>query len=103
MEKENNLGQGQRDYGMQGDILIAVRQMLEQNRQETHHLVAQTVNELRGEVLELNGASLGRYEPSKSDRICQYLSMLYEAQKVDHNVHTEIDEALKKLREETGI
>jgi hypothetical protein len=43
------------------------------------------------------------YEPTKADRLCQYLSMLYEAQKVGHNAHDEITEALKALRIESGV
>jgi hypothetical protein len=42
-------------------------------------------------------------QPDRLDKIERYLHMLYDAQKVDHAVHQEIDEALKQFKKETGI
>lgn len=43
------------------------------------------------------------YEESPLRKIGEYLQYLYEAQKSGHDVHKEIDEALKKFRETAGL
>jgi hypothetical protein len=44
-----------------------------------------------------------RHEPTRTDKIGQYLYMLYEAQKCGHDVHKEISEALNAYKEELGV
>jgi hypothetical protein len=97
-EKEQKTGnpQTQRDYGLQGEILIAVRQMIEQNKKETREEISSAFGTLRSEIANT-------YEVSKLDKIGQYLHLLYEAQKVTHNVHEEIDAALKQFKAEAWI
>lgn len=42
-------------------------------------------------------------EPTKSEKLYTYLLLLFESQKSGHDVHSEIDEALKAYRTEVGI
>ena len=44
-----------------------------------------------------------RYELTKLEKIAHYLNLLYEAQRSDHRVDKEIDDALKQFKTEVGI
>lgn len=47
--------------------------------------------------------SLQSLELNKAERIRQYIQVLLEAQRSGHDVHKEIDEALKQYKSELGI
>lgn len=81
-----------RDYGLQGDILIAVKQMIEEAQANTFAKVHAAIR-----------AQAEREHRPILDRLPHYLSLLYEAQKVGHDVHKEIDEALKRFKQEIGM
>lgn len=43
------------------------------------------------------------YEPTKADKMYQYLAVLFEAQKSGHNVHDEISDMLRAYKQELQI
>jgi hypothetical protein len=97
--------QGQRDYGMQGDILIAVKQMIEQNKLDIFAMVHMKIDELRKEF-DVGGSLQGvanSHQATKLEKTRDFLYLLYDANKVGHKVDKEIGEALNMYRTEAGI
>jgi hypothetical protein len=80
--------------------LQVVSDMLKRHEMKTMEKLA----ELAQRIEEIQPSDQNqRYEPTHLDKISMYLQLLYDAQKVDHNVHDEITEALKVFRKEAGI
>lgn len=99
-DNEKTVQGNQRDYGMQGEILVAVRELVNMRIAETREEMRIEMHEMHRDM-NLNSLT-GRQneEQEKFHKVAHYLSMLIEvSSKTDHKVHDEMAEAIKQLKE----